>query len=257
MGASADLRRSVVVLALAVTQVTSATVMPLLGSDVGSIANALDHPLLPAGWAFTIWGLLYLTSLLAAVWQVLPAQRGRHVHRRTGWSLAVAYGMSALWVPLFVLGQAAVAEVVIIIGLVALVRAALRLTRASAHSVAERVLLRLPVTLYLGWIALATVAGLLTALRSLGLPSHTEASWIGPAAVALLVVATLGCLVLALRLTAVTGFAASSCWALAAIAVAGHTTGAQITAVVAATLILAVLVYRIARTPDRVRMLVG
>lgn len=257
MAEHADLRRSVVVLALAVTQVASAAAVPLLLSDVGSVANSLDHPLLPAGYAFTIWGLLYLTSLLAAIWQVVPAQRGRRVHRRTGWSLAVTYGMSTIWVPLFVLGQAAVAEVVILVALVALVRAGLRLTLSAAPGWPERLLLRLPVTLYLGWVGLASVAGLLTALRSLGLPSHVDASWVGPAAVALLGVAGLGCLVLALRLTAVLGFAASSCWALAAIAVADNTTGAQIAAVVVATLVVAVLVFRVARVRDRVRMLVG
>ena len=51
--------------------------------------------MLPADWTFAIWGPIYLAFLGYAVYQLLPAQRGREVHRATGWWLAVSAVLNA------------------------------------------------------------------------------------------------------------------------------------------------------------------
>ena len=48
----------------------------------GAVAESLRTPLLAAGWAFTIRAPIYVGFLVYAGYQLLPAQRGREIHRR-------------------------------------------------------------------------------------------------------------------------------------------------------------------------------
>ncbi len=242
----ADLVRAVAVTVTAVSQVASAALIPMAGTDTGTISDANLSPVTPAGYAFAIWGLIYLLSLALAVYQLLPSQRGREVHRRSGWWLVGAFSASTVWVPIFNTGAIWVAQVVIVMLLGCLAVAALLLTRhGPARDLAERGLLRLPVTVYLGWATLATVAGFGTTFRSLGMPEGGD--W--ATAVSLLLVAVGVALSLAAvsRLTAVAGFAFTSCWALVAVAVGTYVDAVRWAALVGLVVVLAVLVVRTAR----------
>jgi hypothetical protein len=42
----------------------------------------------PAGYAFTIWSLIFTLSLGYAVWQALPSERENPLLRRVGWLTA-------------------------------------------------------------------------------------------------------------------------------------------------------------------------
>ena len=234
----------------AVTQVVSSPVTSaLLGpsSSNSTISAANTSPVTPAGYAFAIWGLIYLASLALAVYQLLPDQRGRQVHRRTGWWLAGAFAASTIWVPIFGSRTIWLSQLVILALVACLAMATARLTRqGTASSIAERLLLRLPVTLYLGWATLASFAGLGATLRSLGMPER--AGWVTALSVALVLVAAAVCTGVVTRETAVAGFAFASCWALAAIAAATYETPVRVAALVALALVLVALTLRTTRS---------
>ena len=101
---------------------------------------------------------------------MLPSQRDREVHRRTGWWLVGAFSASAIWVPIFGSRLLWLAQVVILALVGCLAVAATRLTSIPPATTSERVLLRLPVMIYLGWAVLASAAGFGATFRSLGLP---------------------------------------------------------------------------------------
>ena len=46
-----------------------------IGEPIGSRSLAVRTLITPAGWAFSIWGALYLGATVFAVFQALPAQR--------------------------------------------------------------------------------------------------------------------------------------------------------------------------------------
>ncbi|HSK25817.1 MAG TPA: hypothetical protein VK894_02785 [Jiangellales bacterium] len=254
-----DRWRALAVLALAVTQVLSAPLTPLLlGDDAspGAVSDENATVLTPAGYAFAIWGVIYLACLGLAVRQVLPAQRVREVHRRTGWWLALAFACSTAWVPLFGAGLLWVAQVVIVVLVVALAVALARLTGlAPLGGAGDRWLLAGPVSLYLGWASLASVAGAATTGVAYGAP----AEGIAPAliAVAVLAVVTgLGVWVVS-TVVAAGGFAVAAAWALVAVAVVTPETPVAVTAWVGAALLLGTLAVRVARSGHRVRVLLG
>lgn len=248
MRSSNDRVRSIAVAVTAVTQVLSFPVTSLLlgsSADTGAISNANASPVTPAGYAFTIWGLIYLGSLALATYQLLPAQLHRDVHRRTGWWLAAAFACSTAWVPIFGSRAISPSQVVILVLVGCLAKATGLLTRSGAAATnAERWLLRLPTTLYLGWATLAAFAGFGTTLRSLGMPAR--AGWVTWLSVALLLVAAAVATAVVSRETAMGGFAVASCWALLAVAAATYEEPVRVVAWLGlATVALALLLHAV------------
>ena len=89
---TADLVRGGVVAVLAIVQLVVSWLGGggAAGDSVGAVARSYATPVLPADWTFVIWAPIYLAFLGYAVYQLLPTQRGRLVHRATGWWLAAS-----------------------------------------------------------------------------------------------------------------------------------------------------------------------
>ncbi|WP_233061136.1 hypothetical protein [Parvularcula mediterranea] len=91
--------RSLIVLLLAVAQMVIGFFPGLLGagSDVGAMVEPYRTPLVPAGWAFAIWGLLYIGCLVFAVFHLM--NRRDACVARVGWLAALSFLGTTLWVP--------------------------------------------------------------------------------------------------------------------------------------------------------------
>jgi benzodiazapine receptor len=248
--ADSDRLRSVAVVVTAVAQAAVGLGAQFLAdpaSTTGVISDENRSPVTPAGYAFTVWGLIYLASLALALYQARPDQRGREVHRRTGWWLVGGFAASTGWVPIFSTRTIWLSQLVILALVGCLAVAACRFTRLGpAPTRTERLALRLPVTLYLGWSLLATVAGFGATFRSLGMPER--ATWVTAVSLLLVLAATVASVVVVGRLVAVAGFAFTTCWALVAVVVASSSGAVRGAAVIALLLILAVLVVRTSKS---------
>ena len=254
-----DRVRGVLVVVFAVAQVLSSPLTSLLANSAdsqGAISDANLSPVTPAGYAFSIWGLIYAASLVLAVYQVRPGQLGRAVHRRTGWWLAGAFAGSTVWVPVFGHRQIWVAQLILVLVVICLVFATIAFSRTGpAQSTAEQFAFRLPITLYLGWATVACAAGFGTTFRSLGMPQ--DAWWVSGLGVALVLSATVAALFVIRRLSAVSGFVLAACWALFAVAVATYSSEVRLAAIIAPVVLLAVLVGRTMRSDARRTILLG
>lgn len=244
--ADTDQIRSIAVAVTAVAQAAVGLISQVVVSPENTnaaISGENRSPVTPAGYAFAIWGLIYLACLVLAVYQLRPGQPEREVHRRTGWWLVAAFTASAIWVPIFTTRTIWLSQVVILVLVGCLVMAA-RGFRATgpASSTRERLALRLPVTLYLGWATLASVAGFGATFRSLGMPER--AGWVTVVSLLLVLAVTVVSVVVIGRLLAVAGFAFTACWALVAVAVATYAGPVRVAAVLALLLILVVVVLR-------------
>ncbi len=203
------------------------------GDAVGEVANSYPTLLLPGGAAFAIWSLIYTAFAALAVRQALPSQRERDAHRRTGWWLVASGVLNASWVLMFSQRWVLAAQFVIVALLAVLAVAALRLPRASGWG--DRLLLHLPITLYLGWVAVASVAGAATTSASYGAAPSTLS--------AVLAVALTGAAAAAatFRLPAAAGFAAAVCWAQVWIAINTTAGEVRLTAMIAVTAVVITL----------------
>jgi benzodiazapine receptor len=225
-------------------------------SSTGAISDANRSPVTPAGYAFSIWGLIYLACLVLAAYQALPAQQDRPVHRRTGWWLVLAFTAATFWVPVFATRTLWLAQVVILVLLAALTVAVRRSVQTGpAEDRREQFGLRLPVTLYLGWVTLATVAGFGTTFRSLGMPEIGVVATL--VSLLLILGATVFSVIVVGRFAALAAFTFTAAWALVAIVVATPSVAVTVAAVLALLAIVAVLVLRTARSPRKATLLLG
>ena len=245
-----DLVRGAVVAVLAVLQVVVAGFggRGAAGEPVGDVARSFPTPVLPAGWAFAIWGPIYLAFLGYAVYQVLPAQRGRPVHRATGWWLAASTVLNAGWILAFSARYLVVAELLLVALLVVLARVFGWLSRERAGSTLERVALRFPVAFYTGWVSLAVVPGTAATGVRLGLPGDDTLDTI--AAVLILLVAAAIVASVTTFGTAVVGYVASVVWALVGIALNQPPAPVGVAAAVAAVVVLFSAARRVSTSGD-------
>ncbi|WP_375435342.1 hypothetical protein [uncultured Hymenobacter sp.] len=140
---------------------------PFNGQSMGTVSGKYPTLLTPAGYAFSIWGLIFLTLAVYAVWQLLPTQRTNLLPDAVAQPLAVANIATALWVVLFAYERMLPGWLVMLVILGALIMAYGRARRLVLADVAPR-WVSVPFALYLGWISVAATIDSIIGLRQLG-----------------------------------------------------------------------------------------
>jgi hypothetical protein len=151
---------SVVVSILATIIVNGlANALPINGLNTGEISDRFEVYFTPAGYVFSIWGLIYLGLIAFAIFQALPAQRDNPRLRSTGWWIALGSLANIAWILLWHYEFFPLTILVMLALLASLIIVYLRLgIGRTAVSKAESWLARVPFSIYMGWITVATVA---------------------------------------------------------------------------------------------------
>lgn len=140
---------------------------PFAGQTMGAVSAKYPTLLTPAGYAFSIWGLIFLALTIYAVWQLLPAQRRMSLPDALAKPLTLASVATGAWVVLFAyeLILPSVGVMLLILGclIVAYGRARRRIFADAAPALAG-----VPLSLYLGWISVASVINITIGLQQLG-----------------------------------------------------------------------------------------
>ena len=140
---------------------------PFNGQTMGAVSAKYPTLLTPAGYAFGIWGLIFLGLAVYAVWQLLPAQRQASLPDALARPLTLASVATGAWVVLF-----AHELIVLSVGVMLLILGALVVvygrTRRRVIAGAAPVWAGVPFSLYLGWISVASVINLIIGVRELG-----------------------------------------------------------------------------------------
>lgn len=140
---------------------------PLNGQTVGDVSNEYPTLFTPAGYAFSIWGLIYLTLLIYAVYQLLPDQRKNNIYERLSLPFIFINIFSILWLVLFIYEYMAVSTIAIIMMLIcAIFLYGKSKEMTLSHKVSQWV--TIPFGLYLGWLSVATIANISILLSSIG-----------------------------------------------------------------------------------------
>jgi hypothetical protein len=168
-----------------------------------------DPPIQPAGWAFAIWGVIYLWLLASAGFGLFKRDIDPGWDA-TRWPLIVSLAIGASWIPVAL--TAPVMSTILI--WVMLIGALLALRAAPAH---DRAWLALPIGLYAGWLTAASCVALATVAAGYGLGSVSTLSWVG-VAIALLLAITFT------QNLRVPTYPLAVAWALAGIVAANATT---------------------------------
>jgi hypothetical protein len=143
-----------------------ANALPLNGQTTGEISDRFQVYFVPAGYVFSIWGLIYLGLAVFAVFQALPAQRGNPRLRRMGYLFAASCLANIAWLFLWHYEQFPLTLLAMLSLLVLLILIYLRLGSGQvAAPSAEKWLVSIPFSIYLGWITVATIANVTSLLE--------------------------------------------------------------------------------------------
>ncbi|SFP09604.1 hypothetical protein SAMN05660464_2035 [Geodermatophilus dictyosporus] len=254
-----DAVRAAAVLLAAVAQIAGSPLgTALAGRSVGEVSDATRSLVTPAGYAFTIWGPVFALALAWAVYQALPGQRDRAVHRATGWPLAAAFAGNAGWELLFPLAgdRLPVLPAVLLLAIVGAAATAWARLQHAPPAGLPRLLPAAVTGLLLGWVTLAAVVQVASAGVALGAPARGTAAQLW-AVGALVAVAGLGAALVLVARVAAGPFALAVVWGLVAVAGAGGPGVVTGAALGAAAVVTAALGARAARRRERGALLVG
>ncbi|MDY7078003.1 MAG: TspO/MBR family protein [Chloroflexota bacterium] len=155
------IRQWVNLLAFGATVVANglANVLPINGQTTGEISDRFQVYFVPAGYVFSIWGLIYLVLGAFAVYQALPAQRENPRLQRIGYLFALSCLANVAWLLLWHYEQFALTVITMLMLLLSLIAIYLRLKIGRVRvSAIEEWLVRVPFRIYLAWITVATIA---------------------------------------------------------------------------------------------------
>src|SRR5271157_388832 len=143
-------RQVVVVLTVAITLVINilADALPINHLGTGTISDMFHVYFVPAGYVFSIWGLIYIGLIAYAIYQALPAQRENPRLQSTGWWIVLWHYELFTWT-----------LVAMLLLLATLIVTYLQLGIGRTKVIlSETWAVRVPFSIYLGWITVATVA---------------------------------------------------------------------------------------------------
>lgn len=135
--------------------------LPINGQTMPEISAKYPSLFTPAGFTFSIWGVIYLALLLFVIYQALPSQRNNATIAGISRLFQVNCVANASWIVAWhydLLNISLLIMLVLLVTLILIYRALLGAVERA--SVTQHLLLHLPFSLYTGWITLATIANI-------------------------------------------------------------------------------------------------
>ncbi len=169
----ADRTRRLIVLACAIFAVVIGQWQALTGwgQTTQEFSADSDATLRVAGWAFSIWGVIYTWLLVYAVRQVLPQTGESEMIHRFGWPSVIALLCIGWWIPAMAFDVEWATIVLIVSGAMALIAPLLvhaRLVAELPSRDRDRWMTAWPLGLLAGWLTIASVVNIITVVTGNG-----------------------------------------------------------------------------------------
>lgn len=138
-----------------------ANALPLNNLTTGEISDRFQVYFVPAGYVFSIWGLIYLGISAFAIYQALPAQRDNPRLKRVSSLFVLSCLANMAWLFLWHYEYFPLTLIAMFGLLLCLIAIYIRLGIGQAKvPVSERWLVHLPFSVYLGWVSVASIANM-------------------------------------------------------------------------------------------------
>lgn len=228
----------------------------LIGGRTTAEVSALYPTLItPAGYVFSIWGIIYVLLAIFLVYQILPRNRDKQFHKQISFLFILSCIFNISWLFLWQNLLLTYSTILIAGLLLSLMAIYLRLNIGKSDvPLMERLAVQLPFSVYLGWVTIATIANVAVALVSVGWDGFglSLETW----AVLVLAIALIIDLIVIVTRRDI-AYSLVFIWALAGIAVNQTNSNVILTAEIAIIIIIVALaativVSRLKRKPKRV-----
>jgi hypothetical protein len=148
-----------------------ANALPINGLTTGDVSAELENLFTPAGLTFSIWGLIYTLLGLYILYQSGLFSKKIKPSNELLNSIGILFSVSSLanasWIIAWHYQQFALTLVIMFILLITLILIVLRIKKETITG-REVLFIKIPFSIYFGWITIATIANITVFLVSLG-----------------------------------------------------------------------------------------
>jgi len=192
------------------------------GNTIGGVSGEYRNYFTPAGYAFSIWGLIYLGLIAFVIYQgrslFIKTAKDDSLVLQIGWWFVISCIANSLWVPAWLYGMTGVSVVLMCLLFFSLIKIVVN-TRMELDDVplAKIMFFWWPIDFYSGWIAVALIANVSAYLTKISWDGFgiSEISW------AIIMICVAGAVNLFMTWTRnMREFGLVGVWALVAVAVA-------------------------------------
>lgn len=154
-------RRILMIASLVVTLVVNglANTLPINGLTTGEVSDQYPVLFVPAGYVFSIWGLIYLALIIFAIYILTKRGMANEKIDSIAWWFVAANIFNAAWIFFWHYEIFTITLIIMLALLVSLIAIYLKLGIGKAkRDLVEKLAVAAPFSIYLGWITVATVA---------------------------------------------------------------------------------------------------
>ncbi len=149
-----------------------ANILPINGQGTGQVSDLYPNLFAPAGLTFAIWGVIYLllavfTLYLLGFFQGNKSEVKAEILSRIGIVFSISSIVNALWIFSWHYHLIPLSMVLMLVILVCLISINLMI-KGERLTDREKFFVKLPFSVYFGWITVATIANATTLLVALG-----------------------------------------------------------------------------------------
>ena len=145
-----------------------ANILPINGISTGAVSDSYPNLFAPAGFTFSIWGVIYVLLLLFILYQMGVFGGNHALVKRIGPLFIISSLANTAWIFSWHHHIIPLSLALMLVILITLIMAYLRIIHTDSLSLRDKLFMRLPFSIYLGWITVATIANATTLLVDLG-----------------------------------------------------------------------------------------
>lgn len=147
-----------------------AIALPINNKTTGELADKYENYFVPAGFTFSIWGIIYLAILVFSAYTIYIAFKKddadhNYVSRLSVWFI-IANLANGVWLIFWHYEWVIFSFITMLVILFNLLDMYYKMAESRPHSLPATLCLFVPISIYLGWISVATIANITAALVS-------------------------------------------------------------------------------------------
>ena len=178
---------------LAITFNFLAVSLPINNKTTGELSDTYPNYFVPAGFTFSIWGVIYLLMIGFALFQLWQYQKktaetSEIINAISHWFFASCVA-NATWIIFWHYEKVALSLATMFFLLYSLIRFYQAVSSLRPLNFGNAVGIHLFISVYLGWISVATIANVTTMIISTGWQANASVQ--GPWTIVMIIIATL------------------------------------------------------------------
>ncbi|WP_313247748.1 TspO/MBR family protein [Sporosarcina ureae] len=161
----------VITYAIMITANALANIIPLNGQTTGELSDKYGNLFTPAGFTFSIWSVIYLLLLFHVIYQLglfqeKKKKKNPQLLSQVGIWFCISSVLNASWIFLWHYEYLLLSVIVMLLMLLTLIKIN-TITFDASLTRREAFFIKLPFSIYFGWITIATIANITAFLVSI------------------------------------------------------------------------------------------